>query len=173
MAACLVDSGRQTVNSELAPSAQRVADAAKALGLEIEVREFPEGTRTAEDAARAIGVEVGQIVKSLVFLADGAPIVCLVSGSNKLDTARLAEAISAKEIGRADAEAVREATGYAVGGVPPFGHARALPVYCDRDLLTHDVVWAAAGTPMSVFSAEPQRLVEACGANVVDLKVDV
>ena len=159
------------VKSEQLPaSAQRVADAARELRLVIEVREFPEGTRTAEDAARAIGVTVGQIVKSLVFLADEAPIVCLVSGSNRVDTKRLAEAIGAEHIARAPAEVVREATGYAVGGVPPFGHARPLPVYCDRDLLTFDVVWAAAGTQMNVFSVEPKALVTASGAAVVDLK---
>jgi Cys-tRNA(Pro) deacylase len=154
----------------LAPAAQRVADAARDLGLEIEVRDFPEGTRTAEDAARAIGVAVGQIVKSLVFLADGEPVVCLVCGSNRLDTARLAGALSATKIVRADADSVRESTGYAVGGVPPFGHVRALPVVCDRDLLAFDIVWAAAGTPTSVFSVEPNALVAACRATVVDLK---
>jgi Cys-tRNA(Pro) deacylase len=154
----------------LAASAQRVADAAKELGLEIKVREFPEGTRTAEDAARAIGVTVGQIVKSLVFLADGKPIVCLVSGPNRLDTKRLASAIGAAKIDRADADSAREATGYAVGGVPPFGHTQPLPVYCDRDLLAYDVVWAAAGTPKNVFSAEPNALVAASKATVVDLK---
>ena len=157
-------------SEELAASARRVADAARALGLAIEVRDFPEGTSTAEDAARAIGVKVGQIVKSLVFLASGAPIVCLVSGSNRVDTQRLAEAIGAEHIARAPAEIVREATCYAVGGVPPFGHARPLPLYCDRDLLAFDVVWAAAGTPMNVFSVEPNGLVKACGATVVDLK---
>ena len=99
-------------------------------------------------------------MKSLVFLADAQPIVCLVSGSNRVDTARLATAIGAAKIDRADADAVREATGYAVGGVPPFGHAQPLPVYCDRDLLAFDVVWAAAGTPMSVFSADPNALVD-------------
>jgi Cys-tRNA(Pro) deacylase len=154
----------------LPASARRVADAARELGLEIEVREFPEGTRTAEDAARAIGCDVAQIVKSLVFVADGEPIVCLVSGVNRVDTARLASAIGAEAIGRADADAVRAATGYAVGGVPPFGHATAVPVYCDRDLLTHEVVWAAAGTPMAVFSVDPPRLVATTGARVVDLK---
>lgn len=154
----------------LAPSAQRVADAARDLGLTIEVRDFPDGTRTADDAARAIGVTVGQIVKSLVFLADEQPILCLVSGSNRVDTARLASAISAEHIARAPAEIVREATGYAVGGVPPFGHAKPLPVYCDRDLLSFDVVWAAAGTPMNVFAVEPHALMVACGATVVDLK---
>jgi Cys-tRNA(Pro) deacylase len=162
-------SGAQTPRP-LPASAQRVADAARELGLEIDVREFPEGTRTAEDAARAIGVEVGQIVKSLVFLADGAPVVCLVSGPNRLDIARLAEASGVAKIERADADAVRAATGYAVGGVPPFGHAAPLAIYCDRDLLAYDVVWAAAGTPRTVFSIEPRRLLEACRATVADLK---
>lgn len=153
-----------------APAAQRVADAAATLGLTVEVRDYPEGTRTAEDAARAIGVAVGQIVKSLVFLADGKPIVCLVSGSNRVDTARLAGAIGATKIDRADADAVRDATGYAVGGVPPFGHATDIPVYCDRELLAYDIVWAAAGTPKSVFSAEPDALMIACKATEIDLK---
>jgi Cys-tRNA(Pro) deacylase len=159
--------------ARLSASAQRVADAARNLGLQIEVREFPEGTRTAEDAARAIGVTVGQIVKSLVFMADGAPFVCLVSGSNRVDTARLASAIGVAKIARADADAVREATGYAVGGVPPFGHTKPLTVHCDRDLLSFNIVWAAAGTPMSVFSVDPHALVEACGATIVDLKEEM
>ena len=154
----------------LPTSARRVVEAAREIGLEIEVREFPEGTRTAEDAAHAIGVEVAQIVKSLVFTADGEPLVCLVSGVNRLDTARLAAATGAAKIKRADADTVREATGFAVGGVPPFGHARRLAVYCDRDLLAYDVVWAAAGTPTAVFSADPKQLTEVTGAQVVDLK---
>lgn len=154
----------------LPAAAKRVAEAAREIGLEIEVREFPQGTRTAEDAARAIGVEVAQIVKSLVFTADSEPVVCLMSGANKLDPARLAAAAGATEIRRADADAARAATGYAVGGVPPFGHARRLAVYCDRDLLAHDVVWAAAGTPSAVFSTDPKRLAEATGAHVADLK---
>ncbi len=154
----------------LPAAALRVVESARALGLDIEVVEFPQGTRTAEDAARAIGVEVGQIVKSLVFTADGEPLVCLVSGVNRLDTARLAAATGAAKIKRADADTVREATGYAVGGVPPFGHARRLAVYCDRDLLAYDVVWAAAGTPTAVFSADPKRLTEVTGAQLADLK---
>lgn len=153
-------------------ASQRLAEAARNLGLDIEVREFPEGTRTAQDAANAIGVSVAQIVKSLVFLADGAPIVCLVSGANRVDTDHLAQAIAAQRIDRADADTAREATGYSVGGVPPFAHATAIPVYCDRDLLSYDTIWAAAGTPTAVFSAEPQALVNACGAQVVDLKED-
>jgi Cys-tRNA(Pro) deacylase len=156
--------------TKVSASTRRVIDAAAKAGLSIEVREFPEGTKTADDAARAIGGDVGQIVKSLVFLADTKPIVCLVSGSNRVDTARLASAIGAEHIARAPADLVREATGYAVGGVPPFGHATEIPVYCDRDLLSFDVVWAAAGTPMSVFAVEPNALIEACAASVVDLR---
>ena len=149
---------------------QRVGEAARAAGLAIEVREFPEGTRTAEDAARAIGVSVGQIVKSLVFMADGRPVLCLVSGLNRVDGARLAVITGAAQVRRAAADEVERATGFAIGGVPPLGHAQQLPVYCDRDLLSFDTVWAAAGTPRAVFSAPPQPLVRACGATVADLK---
>ncbi len=152
------------------PASQRVADAARRFGLDIEVREFPEGTRTAGDAARAIGVQVGQIVKSLVFMAGGTPVLCLVSGANKLDLACLAGLTGAADVRRAEADEVREATGFAVGGVPPFGHANPLSVFCDRDLLDYDVVWAAAGTPMSVFAVEPRALAAACNATVADLK---
>ncbi len=159
------------------PPSQRVADAARALGLEIEVREFPVGTRTAEDAAAAIGVDVGQIVKSLVFFVDSRPVLCLVSGLNRLDTQRLAVVAGAsaglpagRQVRRARADEVERATGFAIGGVPPFGHKQRLPVYYDGDLMTYEVVWAAAGTPREVFSVEPQRLVQACRATVADLK---
>ena len=149
--------------------ARRVVDAAAALGLDLTVQAFPDGTRTADDAARAIGVDVGQIVKSLVFLADGAPVVALVSGSNQLDEAKLAAAAGASRSGRASAEQVREATGYPVGGVPPFGHASALPTFVDEDLLAFDVVWAAAGTPHHNFSIAPSELVRLSGGTVADL----
>ena len=151
-------------------SVRRVIDAARGLGLEIEVREFPEGTRTAEDAARAIGVSTGQIVKTLIFMADDRPVICFVSGSNRLDTARLAAAAGATEVRRANAEEVREATGFAVGGVPPFGHATPVAVYCDPDLLQHEAVWAAGGTPHTVFPIAPEKLVKACNAIVTELK---
>ncbi|HET9476204.1 MAG TPA: YbaK/EbsC family protein [Dehalococcoidia bacterium] len=151
-------------------SVQRVIDAARDLGLEIEVHKFPEGTRTAEDAARAIGVSLGQIVKSLVFMADGRAVICFVSGTNRLDTDRLAAATGTTEVRRANADEVREATGFAVGGVPPFGHATAVTVFCDPDLLQYDAVWAAGGTPMTVFPIAPQALVKACNATVTDLK---
>jgi Cys-tRNA(Pro) deacylase len=154
------------------PNVTRVTEAARAHGLELAHAEFPEGTRTAGDAARAIGVEVGQIVKSLVFLLDGAPVMALVSGSNRLDEARLAATLGGSEVARADAAAVREATGYAIGGVPPFGHATALAVVIDEDLLTYDEVWAAAGTPRDVFPITPTDLVRASGGTVARLSAD-
>ena len=138
-------------------------------GLGITVKQFPQGTRTAPDAARAVGCDVGQIVKSLVFMAAGAPVVALVSGSNRLDESRLGS-VAGEPVTKAGAEAARGATGYAIGGVPPFGHATDVPVFMDRDLLAYDVVWAAAGRPDSVFQIEPDRLRELSGAVVADLK---
>ena len=150
-------------------NSQRVVDAAAALGLAIDVREFPDGTRTADDAARAIGVDVGQIVKSLVFLADGAPVVALVSGANQLSEQKLAAAAAASATRRATAEQVRDATGYPVGGVPPFAHASTLATFVDEDLMVFDVVWAAAGTPHHNFSITPAELVRLSGGVVADL----
>ena len=136
---------------------------------EFEVRSFPEGTRTAEDAARAIGCSIGQIVKSLVFVAAGRPVVALVSGANRLDTDRLGK-LAGEPVVKADAETTRSATGYAIGGVPPFGHAQPLSVFVDRDLLGYAVVWAAAGRPDSVFALTPARLLEISGGTAADLK---
>ena len=140
-------------------------------GLGISVRQFPEGTRTATDAARAVGCDVAQIVKSLVFVAGGRPVIALVSGANRLDEKRLAAAAGEPVI-KADAETARTATGYAIGGVPPFGHATEVPVFMDRDLLAHKSVWAAAGRPDSVFEIAPERLRELSRATVLDLKAD-
>jgi prolyl-tRNA editing enzyme YbaK/EbsC (Cys-tRNA(Pro) deacylase) len=153
----------------MAGADERFAAAAAAAGLDVTIQRFPEGTRTAEDAARAVGCAVGQIVKSLVFLADGNPVVALVSGADRLDTGRLATALNATTVHRADGDAVRDATGYAIGGVPPFGHARPLPVLMDRGLLVHEVVWAAAGRPDAVFAVTPAALERASGALVADL----
>jgi Cys-tRNA(Pro) deacylase len=150
-------------------NAQRVVEAARELGLDIAPREFDEHTRTAEDAARAIGVSVGQIVKSLVFLVDDEPVLALVSGDNMLDEAKLASAAGGGVVSRADANAVRAATGYPVGGVPPLGHASPLRVFVDDDLLPYDVVWAAAGTPHCNFAVEPRALVDAIGGVVCEL----
>ena len=135
---------------------------------DLEVRRYPAGTRTAADAARAIGCEVGQIVKSLVFVVGGAPVVCLVSGSNQVSPDRLA-ALAGEPVDKASADEVRHATGYAIGGVPPFGHVTSLPVYLDRDLLRYDEVWAAAGRPDAVFPITPLRLETLSGAIVADL----
>jgi prolyl-tRNA editing enzyme YbaK/EbsC (Cys-tRNA(Pro) deacylase) len=156
----------------LPAAARAVADAAAAGGVAVEVREFPEGTHTAEDAARAVGVELGQIVKSLIFTVDGAVVVALVSGPNRLDAARLAAAAGqpGARVARADAAAVRDATGYPIGGVPPFAHARPLATYVDEDLLAYDVVWAAAGTPRHVFAVTPGDLVRVAGARVAPLR---
>jgi prolyl-tRNA editing enzyme YbaK/EbsC (Cys-tRNA(Pro) deacylase) len=137
-------------------------------GLEVQVRTYPAGTRTAEDAARAIGCEVSQIVKSLVFTAGGRPLVALVSGANRLDVRRL-EALTGAPVAKADAQVARSATGYAIGGVPPFGHVTPLPVYMDRDLERHEVVWAAAGRPDAVFAIAPAHLAELSGARVEEL----
>jgi prolyl-tRNA editing enzyme YbaK/EbsC (Cys-tRNA(Pro) deacylase) len=148
----------------------RLTAAARALGLPVATREFPEGTRTADDAARAIGCDVGQIVKSLVFLLDGAPVLALVSGANRLDEGRLARALGGTAVARADAGAVRAATGYPIGGVPPFGHATPLPVAIDEDLLGYGEVWAAAGTPRDVFPVAPGDLVRVTGGTVAPLR---
>jgi Uncharacterized conserved protein len=112
---------------------------------------------------------VGQIVKSLVFVAAGRPVVALVSGANRLDESLLAS-VAGAPVAKADADTARTATGYSIGGVPPFGHATDVPVFMDRDLLGHSVVWAAAGRPDSVFEIAPQRLLELSHAEVADLK---
>ena len=151
------------------PSAQRVAETLRALGVETTVIEFAQTTRTAQDAAVAIGTTVGQIVKSLVFLADGRPVLALVSGTNRLDLAKLRLLSGAARVDRADADAVRAATGYAIGGVPPVGHAQPLPVFLDRDLLQYDTVYAAAGTPFAVFAITPARLQQITAALEADL----
>lgn len=148
----------------LHPNARAVVDAARAGGLEITVREFPDGTRTAADAARAVGTDVGQIVKSLIFRVDDEVVVALVSGPNRLDEARLATAAGGTAVSRVDADAVRAATGFPIGGVPPFGHRAPLRTYVDVDLLGYEEVWAAAGTPRHVFPLAPDDLVRLTGA---------
>lgn len=146
----------------------RFLSAARALGLEPDVHRFPEGTKTAEDAARAIGCDVAQIVKSLVLTADGRPLLALTSGAHRADTARLAGLVGAREVRRATPEEARVATGFAVGGTPPFGHPRPVRAFCDRTLLAHEVVWAAAGTPDSVFPLTPADLLRCTAAEVAD-----
>ena len=156
--------------SDIHPNVVRVTAAAKERGLEISTRRFPEGTKTAADAAAAIGVTVGQIVKSLVFGVDNEIVMALVSGSNQLDEKKLALAAGGTKCARVDADAVREATGYPIGGVPPFGHATQLRVFVDPDLLQYDEVWAAAGTWNDNFGAAPADIVRVAGGVVTDLK---
>lgn len=157
----------------LHPSAQKVAEAARELGLAVEIVEFEQSTRTAQEAADAVGCLVGQIVKSLCFVVAEQPVMALVSGTNQLDERKLAalRGVGRKQVKRADADAVRVATGFAIGGVPPFGHATSLPVYVDEELTQFGVIWAAAGTPFAVFAISPTDLVQACGGVVADLKV--
>lgn len=141
-------------------------------GLEIEILSPGTSTRTAAEAAAALGTTVGQIVKSLVFLVDGQPVLTLVSGSNRLDENKLARAMGGREVVRANAEQVREITGFAIGGIPPISLGKQVPVLCDADLLQYSVVYAAAGTPHHNFAVEPGRLVEVAEARVTDLKAE-
>lgn len=152
------------------PSAsERVAEALRAGGVDADIRQFPQSTRTAADAAAAIGTTVGQIVKSLVFLADGRPVLVLTSGANRVDLVKLALVCGAHAVRRATADEVRGMTGFAIGGVPPIGHTTPLVTYLDRDLLRYDVVHAAAGIPTAVFAIAPDRLQVLTGAIAADI----
>ncbi|MEY2535256.1 MAG: hypothetical protein QOF29_3166 [bacterium] len=144
---------------------ERVTAVLRDAGVAAEVREFPEGTRTAPEAAAAVGCEVGQICKSLVFRVGAEPLLVIASGANRVDEARFGAV-------KADAAYVREHTGFAIGGVPPFGHATAIDTVLDEDLLRYDVVWAAAGTPRAVFAIAPPALVELCGGRVARVRPD-
>jgi prolyl-tRNA editing enzyme YbaK/EbsC (Cys-tRNA(Pro) deacylase) len=150
---------------------QRVQAALSAAGIAGRIEEFPSSTRTAQEAADAVGTSVGQIVKSLIFLAGDSPVLALVSGANRLDSDRLA-ALTGLPIGKADADAVRQATGYSIGGVPPIGFPATIPTFIDRDLLQYAIVWAAAGTPRHVFPIAPQELVRITGGRVAALAID-
>lgn len=149
-------------------SVDRVTDAARELGLAVEIRRMDQSTRTAGDAAAACGCAIGQIVKSLVFGAGDWLVLVLVSGAHNADLAAVG-ARTGLALSRCDARRVREATGFAIGGVAPIGHLTPLPVYMDEALLAHDVVWCAAGRPDSVFSVAPPALSDAIGARVIDV----
>lgn len=150
----------------LPASAQRVLKAATSLGLSVDIVEMPQSTRTAEDAAKACGCAVGQIVKSLVFRgkASGRPYLLLVSGANRVDQSKVSIIIG-ETLDRPDAQFVRDTTGYAIGGIPPFGHDMPLKTWIDRDLLAFPYVWAAAGTPNCVMKLDPKALKLAAGAD--------
>ncbi|MCE2532244.1 MAG: YbaK/EbsC family protein [Acidimicrobiia bacterium] len=149
----------------------RFAAAAADLGVDLRVTRYPAGTRTARDAAAAVGCELGQIVKSLVFVAGGRVVVALVSGADTVDTGRLGAAAGAGagDARQARAEEVADATGFSIGGVPPFGHARKLETFLDRRLLDFEEVWAAAGAPDACFPIAPGELARLAEASVVDV----
>jgi prolyl-tRNA editing enzyme YbaK/EbsC (Cys-tRNA(Pro) deacylase) len=145
----------------------RLADCARDLGIQMEVRRLENTTRTVKDAAVAVGADEAEIAKSIVFVADGDPIVCVASGRHRIDTDTLAEALDVAEVRQATAEEVRAATGFAVGGVPPFGHD--LPVIFDEELLRHERVWAAGGDPHTLLAVDPRELSESIHARVVSV----
>ena len=147
----------------------RLADRARELGLEVQIQRLAVSTRTASDAAVAVGCEEAQIAKSIVFVADGDPVVCVTSGRHRVDTEKLAEALDCAEVRQAGADEVRAATGFAIGGVPPFGHD--LPIVFDQALLAHERVWAAAGDPHSLFEVDPRELASRLRARVAAVGV--
>lgn len=155
---------------ELSASARKVQDALAAHGVACRVVELPASTRTARDAAQAVGCEVGQIVKSLIFRTQktGRPILVVASGANRVNEARLGELV-AEPIEKADADFVRARTGFAIGGVPPVGLAERVETFVDADLLQYGEIWAAAGTPHAVFRLTPAELVQITGGSVVSI----
>jgi prolyl-tRNA editing enzyme YbaK/EbsC (Cys-tRNA(Pro) deacylase) len=146
---------------------QSVIINARELGLDVEVQRLDSSTRTVTEAAEAVGCDPAEIAKSIVFVADGDPVVCIASGAHRIDTVKLTDALDVAEVRQASAQEVRAATGYAIGGVPPFGHG--LPVVFDEALLRHERVWAAAGDPHSLFCADPRKLADCTGATIVDV----
>ena len=143
----------------------RLAECARELGLEVQVQRLQASTRTVSDAAEAVGCEESEIAKSIVFVADGDPVLCVASGRHRIDVDRLADELDVAEVRQATADEVRAATGYAIGGVPPFGHD--VPVLFDESLLEHERVWAAAGDPNSLFCVDPRVLADSIRARVV------
>lgn len=151
----------------------RFAEALTALGLgelHTRIRRFPEATRTAAEAAAALGCELSEICKSLIFAADGVPVLVLMDGASRVDVELVRRELGAAKVTRARADVVREATGYAIGGVPPFGHRTRTRVLADRSLLDHTTVWAAVNTPYTVFPMEPKSLIAHAGATLVDVR---
>jgi prolyl-tRNA editing enzyme YbaK/EbsC (Cys-tRNA(Pro) deacylase) len=146
---------------------EKVVHSARELGLEVHVQRLDGSTRTVQDAARAVGCDEAEIAKSIVFVADGDPVVCIASGRHRIDADKLAEILDVAEVRQAGVDEVRAATGFAIGGVPPVGHG--LPVIFDESLLLHHRVWAAAGDPHSLFEVDPRALVECTGARVASV----
>jgi prolyl-tRNA editing enzyme YbaK/EbsC (Cys-tRNA(Pro) deacylase) len=154
----------------LSPSARRIQQALAERGKDLQVVELPQSTRTAAEAAAAIGCTVAQIAKSIVFrAAGGEPLLVVASGANRIDEAKVAD-LAGVPIGKADAAFVREKTGFAIGGIPPFGHDAPIATLLDRDLLLLPAIWAAAGTPNAVFRLDPRDLVELTAGRLADVK---
>ena len=149
----------------------RVRAALEAAGVQCTIHTLPDSTRTAAEAAAAVGCAVGEIAKTLVFRAGASAVIAIMSGDNRLDTGKLAATLG-EEVGRADADFVRATTGFAIGGVPPLGYPTPVAVFMDADLFRFAEVWAAGGSPFSVFPIEPDRLRDVSGATVADLKVE-
>jgi prolyl-tRNA editing enzyme YbaK/EbsC (Cys-tRNA(Pro) deacylase) len=141
-------------------------------GIEIEIHEFPEGTKTAADAADAIGCSVAQIASGIVLSADGDLVVSVTSGANRVSAEKIAEQVSVDPaaISMADADEIKQTLGWSIGGVPPFCHETAVPVFLDETLLEYEEVWAAAGTPEAVFPIDPETLAEFADATVADVR---
>ncbi len=156
---------------KLSSSAQKVQRALEQLGLQLEVIELPGSTRTSAEAAQAVGCAVGQIAKSIVFktVSTRNPVLVIASGVNRVNEKRIGELLS-EPIGKADADFVRKATGFAIGGVPPFGHLQKIETFIDGDLLHYDKIWAAAGTPNAVFDLLPADLVRMTGGRITSIK---
>ncbi len=158
------------MSQTLSSSAQKVQDALQSLGLSLQVVELPDSTRTAVEAAQAIGCQVGQIVKSLVFKAKRGerPILVIASGANRVNE-KIIEALISEPLGKADADFVRQRTGFVIGGVPPLGHSEPLETFIDEDLFQYEEIWAAAGTPHAVFRLKPADLPRMTGGKVIKI----
>ncbi len=177
----VADAGRPAADARLPavpdpldhPAVRRVLDAAARKGVTIEIRTFDESTHTAQEAATAVGAELGQIVKSLVFVTDGddgpEPVLALVAGTNRVDLARLAAVVGEGDIRRATAREANELTGFTIGGIPPIGHTRPVRAVMDPDLGRYPVVWAAAGLPTAVFPVPPATLRTLANATVAPI----
>ena len=157
--------------TQLSPSAQRIQNLLNSLGYNYTVIEHAESTRTAQEAADRAGCELGQIVKSLIFRGktSGKPILVLTSGANRVDEKRISGYVG-ETISRADADFVRTATGFAIGGVPPIGHAEKMETYLDEDFLSHKTIWAAAGTPNAIFELKTEDLQKMTSGKIAQVK---
>ena len=157
--------------TQLSPSAQKIQNLLNSLGYDYIVIEHAESTRTAQEAADRAGCQLGQIVKSLIFRGktSGKPILVLTSGSNRVDEKRIS-GYAGETISRADADFVRTVTGFAIGGVPPIGHAEKMETYLDEDFLLHPTIWAAAGTPNAIFELKTKDLQKMTDGKIVQVK---